>query len=130
MKKEDLKNKLNDFFLRRQFVRGIRIFIHKKLKPLLLKVLAGLIALIIIALIAIKIIRPTYLENVSQKASFYFQRFVNIDNQEYAQINVKGNNRTSKQQIVQIARQVQEDSKTNIIKDEYEPLIQKMTFEI
>lgn len=125
--KEKIKNTLSDFFFRNRFVRSTRIFIHQKLKFLLLKIIAGAIALIVLILFIIKIVNPSYLSHTYHKASFYFQRFINLDNHQYQQVNVKGNNRTQAQDIIKIVRQVQAASTIDLAQEGYHPLIKQIT---
>jgi len=128
--KEGLKNKLNNFFLSNQFLRAVRIFINQKLRPFFLKVIAGLIALIVLVVVVMQIAKPAYLKEIYQKSSFYFLRQLNLDNQEFGKINVSGNKRTSTEQIIDIVKKVKNSSDSNNSKDIYEPLIQKITFDI
>lgn len=128
------KKKFSDFLAENSLLRRVRTFLNRKVFPLLFKSLAALLALLLISLILMKIFRPLYLEKVYQKTSFYFFHYLNLDNQEFSEMNITGNTRAQTADIENIVNDVAQ----NFIKKQlhkksdeaYEPLIKQLIVEI
>ncbi len=125
---------LSDFLAENLLLRRIRGFFNHKVFPLLFKAVAALLAFILIALILIKIFNPTYLDKIYQKSSFYFFHYLNLDNQEFSDLNISGNNRAKIEDIENIVNDVVHNFTKNQLHknsgETYEPLIQQIMVEI
>lgn len=131
MKKEDIRNKINDFFFGNPAIRAIKVFFHQKLKTIAIKIFLSLLALLIIAFLVIKIVKPSYLDNLYHHITFSFHKHLNLDNQEYYKINVIGNTYTSRKEIVSVVRNTRDLKEfKDISKEKYQPLIEEMSVDI
>ena len=123
------RQKIADFFLTNSFLRKVKIFLHQSVIPLVVRALLALVTLLFLIFVILEIFKPTLLTKLYDKASFYFFYYLNLDNQEFNQINVSGNNRVTKEEIINIVN----SSKKQITQNEsnsYQPLIQNLIDEI
>ncbi|MBU6338888.1 MAG: cell division protein FtsQ/DivIB [Rickettsiales bacterium] len=125
-----LTDKLKIFLLSNQFVRAIRLFTNQKLRPFLLKSVAIITVVAIIAVIILQLVKPEYLKKIHQRISFKIARYIHFDSREFNKIEVYGNNRTSTDQILDVVKKVKNSSDDISVNGSYEPLIQKITIEI
>ncbi len=124
-----IRQKIKDFFLTNQFLRKVRNFFNQAVMPLVIKSLLILITLLVLIFLMLKIFKPILLEKVYSKSSFYFFHYLNLDNYEFNQINISGNSRVSKEQIIDIVT----NSKKKIFEKKdanYQPLIQNLIDEL
>ncbi len=123
------QEQIKKFFLTNQFLRKTRNFFHQVFFPILLKGSLLLITILVLIFVMLKIFKPIYLEKIYQKSSFYFFHYLNLDNHEFDEINISGNKRIAKEEILNIVSQ----SKKYITQDkvgDYQPLIQNLIEEI
>lgn len=99
---ETFKEKSQNFFLTNKFLRKIRNFFHQTFFPILIKSLLILIVLLASIFMGLKLFKPQYLEVIYQKSAFYFFHSLNLDNSNFTQINVTGNNYTAVEEILAI----------------------------
>ncbi len=120
-----IKEKIKNFFLTNKFLRKLRKFFNQTFLPVLIKAFLVLITLLVLILVMLKIFKPNYIEKIYQKSSFYFFHYLNLDNQEFVEINISGNRHVSRQQLLEIVS----DAKSEIVPsqpDDYQPLIRKL----
>lgn len=128
MKRKIIK-KLENFLLSNKFIRTFRLFINQKLRPLLLKTLAIFAAIAVLLIIILQLFKPDYLKKKYQKLSFKILHYAYFDNKDFKDIEIYGNNRTSNEDILKVLKDVRNSYKA-VTDSNYEPLIQKLTFEI
>jgi cell division protein FtsQ len=124
-----VRENIKEFYLTNKFLRKVRNYFHQVVFPILFKGLVGLVALLIITFLMLKTFKPVYLEKIYQKSSFYFFHYLNLDNHEFEKVNISGNKRVTKEEILEIVSQ----SRKYITKDkvgDYQPLIQNLIKEI
>lgn len=118
-----------DFFLTNPLLRKIRNFFHQVCFPIFIKATVGFLTLVILLIVMLKIFKPAYLEKIHQKSTFYFFHYLNLDNHEFIQVNVSGNNRVKEEEIIAIVNK----SKKQIVENktaDYQPLIKNLILEI
>ncbi|MBM5782640.1 MAG: FtsQ-type POTRA domain-containing protein [Pelagibacterales bacterium] len=127
------KEKISDFFLSNRLLRKIRNFFNYVVLPFLIKAFL-IFLLIILALISgAKIIKPAYFDEVYRKSSFYFLRYLHLDNHQFTEVKVIGNKRTSESEIVAIVNEIGKDHYNfieNSKEDAYQPIIKKIVIKI
>lgn len=124
-----IREGINDFFLTNQLLRKVRNFFHQVIAPFFLKAVLLFITLLVLVFILLKIFKPAYLDKIHTKSSFYFFHYLNLDNHEFSHINISGNNRVAKEEILNIVT----SSKKKIFENtnsSYQPLIQNLIDEI
>jgi cell division septal protein FtsQ len=124
-----MKQQIKNFFLTNYFLRKARNFLRLTIVPIIVKTLLVVIALIFFIFVFLKIFKPTQLEKIYKKSNFYFFHYLNLDNQEFAQINIDGNIHVKKEQIVEIIRKAQIEVGKEISGD-YQPLTHKIIEQI
>ena len=97
---ETFKEKSQHFFLTNKFLRKIRNFFHQTFFPILIKSVLILIALLLLIFMGLKLFKPSYLEVIYQKSAVYFFHSLNLDNSNFTQINIVGNNHTTVEEIM------------------------------
>jgi len=126
--KKKVKNKINNFILTNNFLRRVRN-IFKRFWPIFARFSLALVFLVILLLISFKMFKPSYFDKICKKSSFYFLHYLHLDNREFGEINITGNHRVSKEQIIEVINQ----SKEVLIKNSdlgYQPLIQNLIDDI
>lgn len=118
--------KIKTFLIANQTLRKIKIFFRQILAPIFFKIFVAITALIIATLVLIKIFKPDYIEKIYQKSSFYFFHYLNLDNHQFSKINVSGNKRISKEEILSIVYEIEKDAK-NYTGEDYQPMIDKIS---
>lgn len=96
---ETFKEKTQHFFLTNKFLRKIRNFFHQTFFPILIKSLLVLTVLLVSIFMGLKFFKPKYLEVIYQKSAFYFFHSLNLDNSNFTEINITGNNHTTIEEI-------------------------------
>ncbi len=127
--KEINRENIRDFFLTNRFLRKSRIFFYETILPILIKVLVALLTALILAFITLKFFKPSYLEKMYQKASFHFFQYLDLDNHEFSQINIEGNKRIKKEEIIAIINSTKGQTTFNGNSD-YQPLIHNLVDEL
>jgi cell division protein FtsQ len=116
------QEKIRIFFLTNQLLRKIKNFFNQKILPTIAKLVIFLLAFGVLSLLAIKLFKPVYIEKIYQKSSFYFFHYLNLDNQKFSKINLSGNNHVTKEEIIDIVEDV--ENQLNLSeKKQYQPLI-------
>ena len=98
--KKKLSPILKNFLLTNPFLRRVRIFLSQKVKPILIKLGVSLVALLILIFISLKLFKPDILQKFYLQSRVYFFTQLNSNYGESAQINITGNGRISKEQII------------------------------
>jgi cell division septal protein FtsQ len=127
------QEKIRIFFLSNQLLRKIKNFFAQKILPPLVKAILLFIVLLILVLFGLKIFNPNYLQKSYYKAVFYFFHYLNLDNQNFDQINIDGNSHVTKEQIIAIIDEVKKNNlpaKNPQKIEDYQPLIQKLIEQI
>lgn len=126
---KNIQRKIKIFLITNRFFRKVNIFFNRNIFPLFLKFLAILFALLILLIAGLKAFKPAYLESVQHKVIFYSLHYLNFDNRDYENLVISGNNRTSREDILDIVRDVKKNIVINSNQD-YQPLIQKLVAEL
>ncbi|MBP7709780.1 MAG: cell division protein FtsQ/DivIB [Rickettsiales bacterium] len=124
-----MKKQIKNFFLTNHFLRKVRNFFRLTIFPTVIKASLILAALLFLIFAFLKIFKPAQLEKIYKKSSFYFLHYLNLDNQEFGDINISGNIHVEKEQILEIVQRAQKE----IIKndsDDYQPLTRKIIEQI
>ena len=98
------QQKIKNFFLTNFFWRKIKITLNGFIKPILVRVFFGLIAITFIALIAIQIYKPKLSDQIKNKGANYFYRYFKLDNFEFSSIHISGNKRVKDEEIITIIK--------------------------
>ena len=101
---KNLQQKIKNFFLTNFFWRKIKITLNGFIKPILLRVFFGCIAITFIALIAIQIYKPKLSDQIKNKGANYFYRYFKLDNFEFSSIHISGNKRVKDEEIIAIIK--------------------------
>ena len=101
---KNLQQKIKNFFLTNFFWRKIKITLNGFIKPILLRVFFGCIAVTFIALIAIQIYKPKLSDQIKNKGANYFYRYFKLDNFEFSSIHISGNKRVKDEEIIAIIK--------------------------
>ena len=101
---KNLQQKIKNFFLTNFFWRKIKITLNGFIKPILLRVFFGCIAITFIALIAIQIYKPKLSDQIKNKGANYFYRYFKLDNFEFSSIHITGNKRVKDEEIIAIIK--------------------------
>lgn len=123
------REKIRDFILTNYFFRKVRAVFNHVINPFLIKATLISITFVVLVFLLLKFFKPALLEKIYQKSSFYFFHYLHLDNHEFDQINISGNKRVSKEQILQIVASSRKKNIANKTAD-YQPLIQNMIDEI
>jgi len=131
---KNLQQNIKNFFLTNFFWRKIKITLNGFIKPILLRVFFGCIAVIFIALIAIQIYKPKLSNQIKNKGANYFYRYLKLDNFKFSSINISGNKRVLNEEIVVIIKnfELEKGSLTKLKSDNIDsiPLMQNLIDEI
>ena len=103
---KNLQQKIKNFFLTNFFWRKIKITLNGFIKPILLRVFFGCIAVTFIALIAIQIYKPKLSDQIKNKGANYFYRYFKLDNFEFSSIHISGNKRVKDEEIIAIIKNI------------------------
>lgn len=127
---KNLQQKIKNFFLTNFFWRKIKITLNGFIKPILVRVFFGCIAITFIALIAIQIYKPKLLDQIKNKGANYFYRYFKLDNFEFSSINITGNKRVKDEEIIAIIKNFELEKGTLIGKNldniDLLPLVQNL----
>jgi cell division protein FtsQ len=74
-----------------------------------MKAILLIVTVAIFIFIALKLFQPKILDKFYNKASSYFFYYLSLDNHEFNQINISGNQRVSKDEIIAIVNSVKKD---------------------
>ena len=121
--------KIKNFLLTNKFFRRIKNFLHRVFFPTLLKSFLVIATLLILVITGLKFFNPSYLARIYQKSSFYFLHYLNLDNREFDEINISGNNRVTDEQIIAAITEAKKQATKNSLND-YQPLIQNFITKI
>ena len=126
--KSKIKNQINNFILTNNLLRRIRN-IFKNFLPIFAKFLLVSLLTIILLFVSFKFFKPSYFDKICKRSSFYFLHYLHLDNREFDEINITGNQRVSKEQIVAVINK----SKESLVKNKdlgYQPLVQNLIDDI
>ncbi len=125
-----IRKKISDFFLQNKFLRRLRSFFYQKFFPALIKTILIIITSICLILGGLKMFKPIYLEKISHQFRLYFFHSLKLDNQEFDRININGNNRVSREEIIETLKNIQKNSSTKTTNQDEQILLQKLIIEI
>ncbi len=120
-----MSEKIRNFFITNHFIKKIRSFLHNICMPIAIRFLLILITILVLVFMVLKFFKPIYLEKASKKASFYFLHYLHLDNRNFAEVNVSGNNHVSRERVLEIVENVQGQITKNDSED-YQPLIKML----
>ena len=127
---KNLQQKIKNFFLTNFFWRKIKITLNGFIKPILIRVFFGCIAVTFIALIATQIYKPKLLDQIKNKGANYFYRYFKLDNFEFSSIHISGNKRVKDEEIIAIIKNFELEKGTLIGKNldniDLLPLVQNL----
>lgn len=96
------QQKIKNFLITNSLLRRIRIFFSYFVKPILVKFIGGLIALVVVSVIGLKIFKPDILQKVYLDLRHRFFVQLNTKYSQSLQINVSGNNRVTSEEITKV----------------------------
>ncbi len=99
---KNLHKKLRDFILTNRFSRKFRVVFHKHISPFFAKLIIISLAFFISAFLTLKFFKPDYLDKIYHKTSYYFYHYLKLSNDEFKEINITGNERVEKSEIIEI----------------------------
>lgn len=99
---KSLRQKILDFFLTNRFFRVINVFLFHYLRSWLIKIFLSLLTLTILIAIILKLFQPQILDKIYSKSAAYFFYHLNLSANNFDKINVAGNKRTNKEEVVAI----------------------------
>ena len=127
---KNFQQKIKNFFLTNFFWRKIKITLNGFIKPILIRVFFGCIAVTFIALIATQIYKPKLLDQIKNKGANYFYRYFKLDNFEFSSIHISGNKRVKDEEIIAIIKNFELEKGTLIGKNldniDLLPLVQNL----
>lgn len=124
-----VKEKIRGFLITNIFLRKIKGVFRYKIIPFFLKTLLLILTFLVLTFAVLKMFKPATLDRIYAKSTFYFFHYLNLDNYEFDQINITGNSRVSKDQILSAVN----SSRKNFLKNssnDYRPLIQNIIDEM
>lgn len=103
------QKKIQNFLITNPLLRRIRIFFSHFVRPILIKGIGGLIALVVVVAIGLKIFKPDILQKVYSdlRRSFFVQ--LNTKYSESLKIEVSGNQRVSSDEIRKVILESNKD---------------------
>ncbi len=124
-----IQEKIRGFFITNSFFRKVKGVFRYKIIPFFLKTILLLLTLLLLTFATLKLFKPQKLEALYAKSTFYFFHYLNLDNYGFDEINISGNGRISKEQILEVV----DNARKNFLKNsssDYRPLIQNIIDEI
>jgi cell division protein FtsQ len=106
---KSFRQKILDFILTNPFLRKVNAIIGHNIIPLLLKFIVLVLTLIIFFVIALKLFLPDKFDQVSHKASSYFFYYFSLSGNDFDQINISGNDRTQRAEVIKIVNLAKRD---------------------
>lgn len=130
--KNSFSEKIQNLVLRNYAIRKIRLFFKYTVGPFLAKFFLITITSIIFILLALKIFKPVYLDKIYNNLSYHFYHILSLDNQIFDGINISGNQRVTKDEILTVIDEAQKKLKTSAknSSEQYQPLIKILAEEI
>ncbi len=101
------KEKLNNVWLGNQQIRRVRSFLNLNIFPYLRKAFLFSAIAIVTIFIGLKLFKPQYLNKIYVNFSAAFFHHLNFDNYNFSSISVSGNNRTTKEEIIEVTKKTQ-----------------------
>ena len=97
-----IQQKIKNFFLTNSLWRKIKNILNAFVKPILLRIFLGFLAITFIGLLAIQTYNPKLSSRIKNKYTNYFYRYFKLDNFKFSSINISGNKRISNEEIIEI----------------------------
>jgi cell division protein FtsQ len=107
------KERFRNFLLTNQVLRQIRKKFYRTFLPRLIKFSLFAVVVLLVSAITLKISKPAYFTQIHQKFSSYFFHRLNLHDNNFLQINISGNERVSREEIISIIDQASEKSEIN-----------------
>jgi len=104
-----VQKKIQNFLITNPLLRRIRIFFSHFVRPILIKGIGGLIALVVVAVIALKIFKPDILQKIYTDLRHSFFAQLNTKYSESLKIEVSGNQRVSSDEIRKVILESNKD---------------------
>jgi cell division protein FtsQ len=123
------QRKIRDFILTNHSARRLQFFWQRVFLPFFIKAILITLTTLVLIFGMLKIFKPTILDKIYQRSSFYFFHYLNLDNHQFNKINISGNKRVKKEEIISIIDETQKhivDKKNG----DYQPLIQQLITDI
>ncbi len=125
--KKITRKEIKNFILANRFSRRINFFLNYIFFPFLVKATLVTLTLFVLIYGTLKIFKPTYLDKIYKKSSFYFFHYLNLDNHEFSKINIVGNNRVKEEEIIEIIKEAEKHlTVSDQLNRNYQPLIQRI----
>lgn len=124
-----LKRRIRDFILGNTTFRRIKLIYSKTIRPLLVKFIFAAIILAVVISTVVKIYNPKLAHNLTSKAYQKFFHLLNSGQANLRIVNIYGNLRISKEEIVRIVNDFYIINETEI-QDDYQNSIQNLIDEI
>lgn len=115
--KKNLGELLKNFLLTNPFLRRIRIFFGKVVRPLLIKSSMVVLLLVVIIFVVLKIFKPEIIEKIYSRSHLYFLTQLNSSYGESIKINLEGNIKVSREEIVAIVNESKKNQSKFLIQN-------------
>lgn len=99
--KKNLSELFKNFLLTNPFLRRVRIF-GQRVRPILIKAGLALAVLLVLVFVSLKLFKPDILQKFYSRSRVYFFTQLNTSYGDSAQINITGNSRVSREQIIAV----------------------------
>lgn len=124
-----IQEKIRGFFITNSFLRKVKGVFRYKIIPFFLKTILLLVTLLLLTFATLKLFKPQKLEALYAKSTSVFFHYLNLDNYEFDEINISGNSRVTKEQILEVV----DNARKNFLKNsnsDYRPLVQNVIDEM
>jgi len=112
---------VSDLVFVNPFFRKLRIVFVEMIKPWLIKALLASLLLLVLALLGLKIFKPDFLQRFYTESLYswrgYFFAKLNGDHHEFSQINIVGNKRVSRDEIVRVINEAKKNQPEFLIQN-------------
>lgn len=105
-----IKKNIKDFFITNHLLKKIKIFLNNYVRAIFIKLLISLIVLAIILFISIKIFKPNLAEKTNILINKLFVDSLKLNSLNFSKINVGGNQRITKEQIIEVVNNYENNS--------------------
>lgn len=105
-----LKQKIKDFFITNAFCRKIKIIFNGIIKIFIIRFILLVIAFLMVSLMVINLLKPQLVVQFKFSATKYFYSFLRLNRLNYSTINISGNARVTKEEIIEVIKNYNPDN--------------------
>ncbi len=126
-KKRSLRLRIRNIILANRLVRKLRYLIFQIIIPRITHYFAIFIALCGFIFFFMVFFQPQMMEKLYRKMVPYVWHYLNLDDHKFSTINVDGNRRVSKEEIIAVINETKiETNRNKSTRNEYRPLVQNL----